>query len=282
MSSTDWILSAILAASMLLGVWRGLVYEVLSVIGWIAAFVLAQWFAPTVAAQLPMESSGDTLRYAAAFVLVFVASVFAAGLISALMKKVISAVGLRPVDRMLGAIFGLFRGVILLLAVSVVVHMTALQESEWWLESKGAPMLITLLKGLRRHKVLGGIAHAFNGSLQQAQVFVELGFALGFGGAMTYERALQLRQLARALPLEAIVLETDAPDIPPHWLYRTQSQRQSEGLPQGRNEPSQLPQIGAVLAQLRGASIEHVATATLQNTLRVLPRLQSISSLSPH
>jgi membrane protein required for colicin V production len=149
MSSTDWILSTILAASMLLGVWRGLVYEVLSVIGWIAAFVLAQWFAPTVAAQLPMESSGDTLRYAAAFVLVFVASVFAAGLISALMKKVISAVGLRPVDRMLGAIFGLFRGVILLLAVSVVVHMTALQESEWWLESKGAPMLITLLKGLR-------------------------------------------------------------------------------------------------------------------------------------
>jgi membrane protein required for colicin V production len=75
--------------------------------------------------------------------------VFAAGLISALMKKVISAVGLRPVDRMLGAIFGLFRGVILLLAVSVVVHMTALQESEWWLESKGAPLLMTLLKGLR-------------------------------------------------------------------------------------------------------------------------------------
>ena len=138
-----------------------------------------------------------------------------------------------------------------------------------------------LLKGLRRHKVQGGIAHAFNGSLQQAQVFVELGFALGFGGAMTYERALQLRQLARALPLEAIVLETDAPDIPPHWLYRTQSQRQSEGLPQGRNEPCELPQIGAVLAHLRGESIELVAAATLQNTLRVLPRLLSISSLSP-
>jgi len=138
-----------------------------------------------------------------------------------------------------------------------------------------------LLKGLRRHKVQGGIAHAFNGSLQQAQVFVELGFALGFGGAMTYERALQLRQLARALPLEAIVLETDAPDIPPHWLYRTQSQRQSEGLPQGRNEPCELPHIGAVLAHLRGESIDHFAAATLHNTLRVLPRLVSISSLSP-
>jgi membrane protein required for colicin V production len=96
-----------------------------------------------------MQSSSETLKYAAAFVLVFVVSVFAAGLISALMKKIISVVGLRPVDRILGAIFGLFRGLILLLALSVVVHMTALQESDWWLESKGAPMLMTLLKGLQ-------------------------------------------------------------------------------------------------------------------------------------
>jgi len=133
-----------------------------------------------------------------------------------------------------------------------------------------------LLKGLRRHKVQGGIAHAFNGSLQQAQVFVELGFALGFGGAMTYERALQLRQLARALPLENIVLETDAPDIPPHWLYRTQSERQlGESLaPQSRNEPCQLPQIAKVLAQLRNEPLTAIAKATVQNTLRVLPQLQ--------
>ncbi|MFM1766205.1 MAG: Colicin production protein [Pseudomonadota bacterium] len=149
MSSTDWILLALLAASMLLGALRGLVYEVLSVMGWIAAFLLAQWFAPTVSEKLPMQGSGETLRFAAAFVLVFIASVFAAGLISALMKKLISAVGLRPVDRILGAIFGAFRGLILLLALSVVVHMTALHESDWWLESKGGPMLMTLLKGLR-------------------------------------------------------------------------------------------------------------------------------------
>jgi membrane protein required for colicin V production len=149
MSSTDWILLALLTASMLLGALRGLVYEVLSVMGWIAAFLLAQWFAPTVSEKLPMQGSGETLRFAAAFVLVFIASVFAAGLISALMKKLISAVGLRPVDRILGAIFGAFRGLILLLALSVVVHMTALHESDWWLESKGGPMLMTLLKGLR-------------------------------------------------------------------------------------------------------------------------------------
>lgn len=149
MSSTDWILIALLTASMLVGAWRGLVYEVMSVIGWIAAFLLAQWFAPEVADKLPMQSSGETLRYAAAFVVVFIASVFAAGLLSSLMKKLISAVGLRPVDRILGAVFGVFRGLILLLALSVVVHMTALQESDWWVESKGGAMLITMLKGLR-------------------------------------------------------------------------------------------------------------------------------------
>jgi membrane protein required for colicin V production len=149
MAATDWILVAVLAASMLLGAWRGLVYEVLSVMGWIAAFLLAQWFAPDVAEKLPMQNSGETLRYAAAFVLVFIVSVFVAGLISALMKKIISVVGLRPVDRILGATFGLFRGLILLLAFSVVVHTTALQESDWWLESQGGPMLMNLLKGLR-------------------------------------------------------------------------------------------------------------------------------------
>ena len=69
MSSTDWILLALLAASMLLGAMRGLVYEVLSVMGWIAAFLLAQWFAPTVSEKLPMQGSGETLRFAAAFVL---------------------------------------------------------------------------------------------------------------------------------------------------------------------------------------------------------------------
>jgi TatD DNase family protein len=138
-----------------------------------------------------------------------------------------------------------------------------------------------LLKGLRQIKVQGGIAHAFNGSLQQAQFFIDMGFALGFGGAMTYDRALQLRQLATNLPMTAIVLETDAPDIPPHWLYKTQSQRQSEAVSQGRNEPSELPRIASVLAHLRGESLSNVATSTVHNTLRVLPRLQSIFSVRP-
>ena len=133
-----------------------------------------------------------------------------------------------------------------------------------------------LLKGLRRFEVQGGIAHAFNGSFQQANTFIEMGFALGFGGALTFERALQLRRLATELPLSALVLETDAPDIPPHWIYKTQSERQSTQAltSQVRNEPAQLPRIGDALATLRGVSGSDIANATLVNAQRVLPQLQ--------
>jgi TatD DNase family protein len=130
-----------------------------------------------------------------------------------------------------------------------------------------------LLKGLRQTPVIGGIAHAFNGSLQQAQAFIELGFKLGFGGALTFDRALQLRRLATELPLSAIVLETDAPDIPPHWLYTTAEQR-AAGQPQGRNEPAELPRIAKVLADLRGITLQEVATVTRANARAALPRLQ--------
>ena len=134
---------------MLLGAWRGLVYEVLSVLGWAVSFYAAQYFAPAVAGLLPFQSSSEAVRYAAAFVLVFVAAVFAAGLLAFLLKKLIEAIGLRPVDRTMGAAFGLVRGVILLLAAAVVVDMTALKNSVWWQESKGAPILAATLKGLK-------------------------------------------------------------------------------------------------------------------------------------
>jgi TatD DNase family protein len=129
-----------------------------------------------------------------------------------------------------------------------------------------------LLKHLREVGVSGGIAHAFNGSEQQAQAFLELGFKLGFGGAVTHERALQLRRLATGLPLSALVLETDAPDIPPHWLYRTAAQREA-GEAQGRNEPGELPAIAAVVAGLRGIPVDELAAATTANAVQALPRL---------
>lgn len=148
-SAVDWGLLGVLVFSMLLGAWRGLVYEVLSVLGWAASFYAAQWFAPQVAGLLPLQSASDPVRYAAAFVLVFIAAVFAAGLLAFLLKKLVEAIGLRPVDRTMGAAFGLVRGVILLLAATVVMDMTALKSSPWWQESKGAALLTATLKGLK-------------------------------------------------------------------------------------------------------------------------------------
>jgi len=124
-----------------------------------------------------------------------------------------------------------------------------------------------VLKHLRRIGVRGGIAHAFNGSFQQAQRFIELGFRLGFGGAMTYPRALQIRRLASQLPLEAIVLETDAPDIAPSWLH-----------PQP-NRPDQIPRIGAVLAELRGLPPTVVAGRTSANAVAAIPRLEPVATI---
>jgi len=129
----------------------------------------------------------------------------------------------------------------------------------------------TLLKHLREVRVSGGIAHAFNGSEQQARAFLDLGFKLGFGGALTFERALQIRRLASSLPLEAIVLETDAPDIAPQWLYRTAAQRAAGE--RSRNEPGELAGIAAQLAALRGLSEPALAEATRSNAVAALPRL---------
>lgn len=115
----------------------------------------------------------------------------------------------------------------------------------------------------------GGIAHAFNGSRQQADAFVDQGFALGFGGAMTWSRARRIRELAATLPLSAIVLETDSPDMPPEFVGR------------GRNEPAHLPRIAATLAELRGMPLEAVAVATTATALRVLPGLTPSAAASP-
>ena len=120
-----------------------------------------------------------------------------------------------------------------------------------------------------------GIGHAFNGSEQQAAQFIKLGFKLGFGGTVTFEAARQIRRLAAALPLDSLVMETDAPDMAPHWLYATAGQR-SAGQPQGRNEPGELPRIAGVLAQLRGMTPEALAAATTANALQALPRLRAL------
>ena len=142
-----------------------------------------------------------------------------------------------------------------------------------------------LLRGLRerarrRGAAPGGIAHAFNGSLQQAQAFIAQGFCLGFGGACTFDAARHLRRLAADLPAEALVLETDAPDMPPQWLYTPAAARAS-GARQAPNTPAELPRIGATLAALRGLSPEELAAQTCANVQRVLPRLVALHPQNP-
>ncbi len=135
-----------------------------------------------------------------------------------------------------------------------------------------------LLKHLREIVPEGGwtgIGHAFNGSEQQAQEFIGLGFRLGFGGTVTFESALQIRRLAAGLPLHALVMETDSPDIPPYWLYKTAAERE-QGHGQGRNEPAELPRIADVLAALRGLTAGELAAATTANALAALPRLRNL------
>ena len=171
----------------------------------------------------------------------------------------------------------------------------AMRERQWFFyigqlqlaQKHGLPVILhvrrsadLLLKGLRHGPVVSGIAHAFNGSTQQAQAFVDMGFALGFGGTLSYERSLQLRRLACELTLNAIVLETDAPDIPPQWLYQTAAQR-AEGAVQGRNCPAELPRIAQVLADLRDLPEAVLAATTSANACRVLPKLAALYDQAP-
>jgi len=132
----------------------------------------------------------------------------------------------------------------------------------------------SVLKQLRVRPVRGGIAHAFNGSEQQAGAFIELGFKLGFGGALTFDRALRIRRVATAVPLEAIVMETDSPDIAPQWLYRTAAARAAGA--SMRNGPAELPRIASVLADLRGIDAQTLAAATTANARQAMPRLAAM------
>lgn len=149
MTVVDWVFIAVLVGSMLLGIWRGLVYEVLSVLSWIAAFVLAQMFAPDMAAHLPLSGSNEAVQYAAGFAVVFVVCAFAGGILAFLGSKLAAVIGLAPVDKLLGAGFGAVRGVVLILVATTLVGMTALKEQAWWTEAAGPRIATAALRGLK-------------------------------------------------------------------------------------------------------------------------------------
>jgi TatD DNase family protein len=130
-----------------------------------------------------------------------------------------------------------------------------------------------ILKALRRRNISGGIAHAFNGSFQQAEQFIELGFKLGFGGAATYERALQIRRLLKELPLNSIVTETDSPDIPPAWLREEYI---------AFNQPAFVERIAIELASIRGIDDAEFASAVWGNAMQALPRWSALCTDLPN
>jgi membrane protein required for colicin V production len=149
MADLDWIFGAALALSTVLGMLRGLVKEVLSLLTWVAAFVLAQHMAPEVAQYISLGGASEVLRYAGGFVIAFVGTLLLGGLVTMAIRKMMSVAGLRPMDRALGAAFGAARGAVLLLAVTVVVSMTPLRSHEAWLEARGPQISQSALSGLK-------------------------------------------------------------------------------------------------------------------------------------
>jgi len=134
---------------MLIGIWRGLLFEVITLMGWVAAFALAQWFAAPVAAWLPAGGPDAAWRYPAAFVLIFIGVAFGVGLVASLIRTLVKAAGLRPVDRTLGAVFGLARGALTLLVVAVVVHLFSMSESDWWRGTYSATLMDMTLRSAK-------------------------------------------------------------------------------------------------------------------------------------
>ena len=149
MDAVDWILLAVLGVSVLLGMWRGLVREVISLAGWIAGFWLAQAWAPEAGGWLPLQGASEVLRYLAGFISVFLAVLIVSVLLGWLISKLVSAVGLGVVDRLLGGVFGGLRGVVLLLTLTVVVSLTPVQSAAWWTNSPVAQALVQGLQSLK-------------------------------------------------------------------------------------------------------------------------------------
>ncbi|KAF1049493.1 CvpA family protein [Xylophilus sp.] len=149
MATLDWVFASVLVASTMVGAWRGLVFELMSLLGWVFAWFAARWFAVDAGHWLPIDTADETIRFVTGFAVVFIAALFAWGVVSWLARRLVEAVGVRPVDRALGAVFGLARGLLLLLVAAAVVQGMAWEATPWWRASQGAPLLARGLEQLK-------------------------------------------------------------------------------------------------------------------------------------
>jgi len=145
----DWTLLALLAVSVLVGLWRGLVFELMSLVGWVVAYVAAQWYGPQVAAHLPIGLPGSATNLGAGFALTFIGVLVGWTLLARLVRLLVHATPLTLIDRSLGAAFGLVRGGVLLLALATVVAFTPAAQSQPWQDSQGAAWLRVALQGIK-------------------------------------------------------------------------------------------------------------------------------------
>jgi len=145
----DWTLLAVLGVSVLVGLWRGLVFELMSLLGWVVAYVVAQLYAVTVAAHLPIGAPGSALNAGAGFALTFFGTLIGWSLLARLVRLLIHATPLTLVDRSLGAAFGLARGGVLLLALTTVIAFTPAARSQLWQDSHGAAWLRSALQNIK-------------------------------------------------------------------------------------------------------------------------------------
>ncbi|MFT4191728.1 MAG: CvpA family protein [Comamonas sp.] len=145
MAALDWIALAVVAVSFILGAWRGLVSQVLSLAGWLLAFWASYVWATDLAGALPMGGASAAWRLAVAFVLIFIGVVMLVSLVAALLRRLLNLIGLGPVDRALGALFGVARGVLLLMVFAVALRLVGLDAEAWWQESRSS---VWLARGL--------------------------------------------------------------------------------------------------------------------------------------
>jgi len=149
MADLDWICVGLLALSLSIGAWRGLVYEILSLVNWVLAFVLAQWAAPLLAQWLPATGASDMVRYGFGFFIAFMLCLLAGSFLVFLTKKVVQVSGMGLADRFLGLAFGSLRAIAVLLSAALVLRLTPLAQSDWWLQAYSPRIAQSVLLGLK-------------------------------------------------------------------------------------------------------------------------------------
>src|SRR5258706_6502939 len=149
MTWLDYAVIGVFAASLFVGAWRGLVREVLSILGWVIAFLAANLLAGPLGPVMPQAIPSPELRVAAAYVAVFVGSLVVTTLLGLLFSKIVKAAGLGGVDRMLGALFGAARGLLIVLAAALLAGLTSAPKQSFWRDSASGPYLVRAAQALK-------------------------------------------------------------------------------------------------------------------------------------